>query len=83
MRTVLGIENPVHTVVAHDIPLFAYGEVCGWPVRDEFATPRFLAVVAEKFRPAKWVAGHHHVSKQFKKAGIDFTVLGIGELREV
>lgn len=75
-------EDQVNYVVAHDCPGFCYPEL-GIDGELRQATPHFLNEVANRFRPHKWVCGHHHKSKRFTKAGIQFTVLGVAEVRDV
>ena len=79
MNEVLNLNCQVNLVVAHDVPEFVYTGDLGI-YDNKFITPKFLNAVADKFRPKRWIAGHHHLSLSVKRAGIDFIVLAEGEL---
>lgn len=84
MHEILSLpEDAVHFVVAHDCPAFLYSHLGINGIIKE-NTPLFLNEVAKRFVPRKWVCGHHHQSAQLNDiGGIDFTVLGIGEVKKV
>lgn len=83
MNEVLSLDpDSINYIVAHDCPAICYPDTgIDGPINQ--MTPLFLNEVANRFRPHKWVCGHHHKSRRFTRGGTQYTVLGVGEVREV
>ncbi len=82
MNSILNVDERIEMVVSHDVPSSVYSEHLSSQILLS-ATPEFLEEVLNKFNPKVWVAGHHHVSKEFSHSGCKFHMLGIGEKKEI
>lgn len=63
-------------IISHECPSFAYRKFSYYPQRENHTADCMTKILFE-YNPKKWVFGHHHVDRNFKLNGCDFTCLGI------
>jgi hypothetical protein len=77
---IMNIDQEIHTIVAHDCPLFIYPEL---GIKDAKSSHAYaLEEIFKKFKPKQYICGHHHQNKEVNLDGCKFNILGIAAIKE-
>lgn len=84
MQRILDINKPVHTIISHECPLYAWERLFSYHIYEDTNTvTKDLNLVLQNFNPSRWIFGHHHQSITKEIDGCLYTCLKEGEKWEL
>jgi len=83
MDNIMNIEEHIHTVISHECPMDLWKHFFPYQPHEFNTVARDLDLVLKKFKPRRWVFGHHHSSFTQKIDDCLYTCLNEGEKLEI
>lgn len=84
IERLLSNNNPVHTIISHECPLYAWERIFSYHIYEHINTvTKDLNLILAHFNPKRWIFGHHHISLTKEIDGCLYTCLNEGEKLEL